>query len=89
MEGAAKGHSTPGGILGPSLCFAASGTRSPSRLPGGLDSLWHFSPTEYISLKLNLDCDTLWYWVFDQSGLFSLKLRLRIPGRKLRMSAPV
>lgn len=51
--------------------------------------MWHFSPTEYISLKLNLDCDTLWYWVFDQSGLFSLKLRLRIPGRKLRMSAPV
>lgn len=51
--------------------------------------MWHFSPTEYISLKLNLDCDTLWYWVFDQSGLLSLKLRLRIPGRKLRMSAPV
>lgn len=78
--GSRKGSLNPGGILGPGHCFAASGTCSPSRLPGGLDSLWHFSPTELRTLKLNLDCDTLldlnkpWYWVFDQTGLFSLKL---------------
>ena len=36
------------------LPHCCSGTRSPSVPPGGLDSLWHFSPLDHRSLKLNL-----------------------------------
>lgn len=60
-EGAAEGPVIQGDHCDQGHHVAAFGTCSPSMPPGGRHSLWHFSPSQHKSLKLNLDCKpTLW-----------------------------